>query len=146
MSSEWLERSVDELEISVRASHFIQQLGVSTVAELLALPNLAFPPTWSAKTAQRVRDEVLELLSELGLAYHGVFELPDDDGDVDDDGEDGLEEDEDEDDEFDDDFDDDEFDDDFDDDEFDDDFDDDDDDDDEDDFDEEDEDDEDDDE
>jgi len=62
------ETAIEDLELSVRSSMFLQELGVATVGELLALPTIRAP--------RLVVAELSELLSELGVPYPGTWETP----------------------------------------------------------------------
>jgi hypothetical protein len=60
----------------VKATELLQSLDVKTVADVLALPSLAIPGTWSARVAQLVVGELEEVFAELGVAYEGEIIAP----------------------------------------------------------------------
>lgn len=67
---------VEELELSVRGSEWIEGLGVSTVGQLLDLPRLAFPDDWPPAIARMVAAELTEVFQELNVEYTGELVVP----------------------------------------------------------------------
>ncbi len=61
---------LDELDVSVRTSEFLADLGVDTVGELLALPEIRAP--------RMIAAELQVIIDELGLEYRGriIVEAP----------------------------------------------------------------------
>lgn len=59
---------IEDLEVSVRTMGLLSELGVETVAELLALPSISTTP--------QVVAELTAVLADLDLAYTGEWNLP----------------------------------------------------------------------
>ena len=64
-------RSVDELELSIRTSEFVKSLGVETIAELVELPVLELPEDTPARLAPLMAGELRQALEALGIEYRG---------------------------------------------------------------------------
>lgn len=62
------ETPVEELELSVRSTRLLLELGVETVGALLDLPSIQAPPLVVA--------ELTSLLADMGLAYTGEWKTP----------------------------------------------------------------------
>lgn len=62
-----LDMPLEELEVSPRTASFLAQQGVTTLAQLLALPSLEATP--------RILEELHSLFDELDVAYEGEFVL-----------------------------------------------------------------------
>jgi cell wall assembly regulator SMI1 len=67
MSDDIREQAVDELEVSVKTASFLQTLGVSTVGELLALPEL--------RAHKLVLAELTAAFEEIGVEYEGKMNV-----------------------------------------------------------------------
>jgi len=65
-----------ELELSLRSSELLQSLPVTTVGELVDLPEIVLPQDWPPRTAKLVAAEILELLASLGGEYPGRIRGP----------------------------------------------------------------------
>ncbi len=61
-------KRIEDLELSVRSSALLMELGVETVADLLALPSISAPPVVVA--------ELTEVLAEMDLVYGGDWSVP----------------------------------------------------------------------
>ena len=58
MSEDVGDKSIDDLDVSVRTADLLRGLGVSTVRELLDLPKIVVPVEWPAKIAALVKKAV----------------------------------------------------------------------------------------
>lgn len=70
------DRPLDELDLSVRLSGLLSELGLATVGDLLDLPTLEIPASWPPKIAQLAGAELAEMLDELGVEYPGEIVVP----------------------------------------------------------------------
>lgn len=62
---------IDELEVSVRTQELLASLGVTTVGQLLALPEIRIPDGVPTKIAKLMRAELGLVLDALGVEYPG---------------------------------------------------------------------------
>ena len=76
MTDDLKKMRVDELELSLRSSELLQNLSVSTLGDLLELPEIATPDDWSPRSAKLVAADIRDALASLGVEYAGEIRHP----------------------------------------------------------------------
>jgi cell wall assembly regulator SMI1 len=75
-SCDMRERSIADLELSVRTFGFLQALGIETLGQMLDLPEIVIPPDWPVKIARMAGAEIEQAFHEAGVDYAGSIVAP----------------------------------------------------------------------
>jgi cell wall assembly regulator SMI1 len=76
MGNDVREKSIEDLDLSVRCYGLLEGLGIETVGQLVDLPQIVIPLDWPAKIGRLVATELQQAIEELGIEYRGTIVAP----------------------------------------------------------------------